>query len=333
MKLAERKCRKLRMGNVPFSPALEVERKKISLWIAVKKKKLGCKSSTRNIIKLGNIVGIENPMQYSLEEVQQRLQQAKKDYYSKKPHVQTLRNTFLEQRATAMAEVSNSNKESIYRQLILQETQRKVARKIQMLNKEKLSTGVTKVETMRPDGSRETHSSKEEIEEICMEENRQKFLQTNDTPCMQEPLNSLLGMGTTSSCDEILNNTFIPPATTDQYTAELLHCLRKHPNAPNTYNTVITRKVFQEGWTKMKERTSAGISGIHFGQMKACAQADHLSDFEASIANVSYTTGASPLAWKKGVNVMIHKKLHEDLVTKLRTIVLTEADFNFNNKV
>ena len=106
-----------------------------------------------------------------------------------------------------MAEVSNSNKESIYRQLILQETQRKVARKIQMLNKEKLSTGVTKVETMRPDGSRETHSSKEEIEEICMEENKQKFLQTNDTPYMQEPLFSLLGMGTTSSCDEILNNT------------------------------------------------------------------------------------------------------------------------------
>ena len=30
---------------------------------------------------------------------------------------------------------------------------------------------------------------------------------------------------------------------------------------------------------------------------------------------------------------MIHKKFHEDLVTKLRTIVLTEADFNFNNKV
>ena len=30
---------------------------------------------------------------------------------------------------------------------------------------------------------------------------------------------------------------------------------------------------------------------------------------------------------------MIHKKMHEDLVTKLRTITLTEADFNFNNKI
>ena len=186
---------------------------------------------------------------------------------------------------------------------------------------------------MGPDGNRETHSSKAEIEEICMEENKQKFLQTNNTPCMQEPLFSLLGVGTTPSCDAILDNTFCPPGETDQYTAELFQCLRMHPKAIPNYGTVITKGVFQEGWIKMKERTSAGISGIHFGQMKACAQADHLSEFEASIANVAYTSGASPQAWKKGVNVMIHKKLHEDLVTKLRTIVLTEADFNFNNKV
>ena len=36
---------------------------------------------------------------------------------------------------------------------------------------------------------------------------------------------------------------------------------------------------------------------------------------------------------KKWVNLMMYKKLNEDLVTKLRTIVLTEADFNFNNEV
>ena len=41
----------------------------------------------------------------------------------------------------------------------------------------------------------------------------------------------------------------------------------------------------------MKERTSVGISGIHFGQMKACAQSDQLANFEASISNAAYTTG------------------------------------------
>ena len=308
MKLAERKCRRLKKGNVPFSLTLEVDRKRISLWSTVKKKKLGCKSSTRNIIKVGDIVGIDNTMEYSIDEVQQNLQQAKKDYYSKKPKAQELRNNFLEQRATTMAESSNSDKQCIYRQLILQETQRRAARKIHMLNKEQLSSGVTKVETMMPDGSRETHSTKEEIKEICMEENKQKFLQTNDTTCMCEQLFSLLGLGTTPSCDEILSNTFNAPIELNQYTTELLHCLRKYPNAPQTYNTAITKEVFQEDWNKMKERMSVGISGIHFGQMKACAQMDYLSDFEASIAHISYTTGTLLLAWRQGVNVMIHKK-------------------------
>ena len=36
-------------------------------------------------------------------------------------------------------------------------------------------TRVTNVETLRPDGSREIHSSKEEIEDIYMEENKRKF--------------------------------------------------------------------------------------------------------------------------------------------------------------
>ena len=182
-----------------------------------------------------------------------------------------------------MAESSNRDKQFIYRQLILQETQRQVARKIHMLNKEQLSSGVTKVETMMPDGSRETHSTKEEIEEICMEEIKQKFLQTNDTPYMCEPLFFLLGLGATPSCDEILSNTFNAPIELDKYTIELLHCLRKHPNAPQTYNTVITKDVFQEGWNKMKERTSDGITGTHFGQMKACAQSDYLSDLKTRL--------------------------------------------------
>ena len=42
--------------------------------------------------------------------------------------------------------------------------------------------------------------------------------------------------------------------------------------------------------------------------------------------------GIHPTAWRRGVNVMIHKKTNSDLVTNLRKIVLTEADFNFNNK-
>ena len=39
----------------------------------------------------------------------------------------------------------------------------------------------------------------------------------------------------------------------------------------DTLAIVITKGVFQDGWNKMKERTSAGISGIHFGQLNESA--------------------------------------------------------------
>ena len=48
---------------------------------------------------------------------------------------------------------------------------------------------------------------------------------------------------------------------------------------------------------KEKERISAGISGIHFGQMKACAQSQELADFEATMNHIPYATGYSPHQW------------------------------------
>lgn len=82
----------------------------------------------------------------------------------------------------------------------------------------------------------------------------------------------------------------------------------------------------------MKEKTSAGISGLHFGHLKACASSALLSDFEATLAHIPYSTGYSPQGWKQSVNVMLEKG--KGVLTKnLRTICLLEADFNFNNKV
>jgi hypothetical protein len=58
----------------------------------------------------------------------------------------------------------------------------------------------------------------------------------------------------------------------------------------------------------MKEYTSAGISGLHFGLMKACAMNEFTSQFESSLSHLPYLTGYSPNEWNFGVNIMIKKK-------------------------
>lgn len=83
----------------------------------------------------------------------------------------------------------------------------------------------------------------------------------------------------------------------------------------------------------MKKQNSSGLSGITFGHMKVCDLRQSLADFESAISHIHYATHYSPKEWQKSINAMIAKKGKGCMVSYLRTINLTEVDFNFNNKI
>lgn len=179
-------------------------------------------------------------------------------------------------------------------------------------------------------------TTKEEIEKACVEEHHKKYLQTNNTPPMQPPLKELLGQyANTPFCEEILMGTaeFLPEL--DEYTIKFLQQLRKPDSVTlNSVPTVIPSAEWAKGWNKMKETTlAAGFTGLHFGHLKACSTDKFLTDFEASISQIAYSSGAVPSAWTNSVICMIKKKAQVDHIESLRSIVLTEADCNFNNKI
>ena len=65
----------------------------------------------------------------------------------------------------------------------------------------------------------------------------------------------------------------------------------------------------------MEEKTSSGISGLHFGHLKAEVQSTFISDFEATMAHILYASGYYLLDWYQYVNTMLEKKgKGEDLV-------------------
>ena len=82
----------------------------------------------------------------------------------------------------------------------------------------------------------------------------------------------------------------------------------------------------------MKEDTSSSVSGLHFGHYKASTHSAILSHFHALKATLLMKRGIVLERWSRGLSVMIEKMFGCTLVSKLRSILLMEADFNFANK-
>ena len=99
------------------------------------------------------------------------------------------------------------------------------------------------------------------------------------------------------------------------------------------FNMDFSTKYHMNGWKGAKEKTSSSLSGLHFGHYIACAFDPNLAAMDASLDSFAAKTGHSYPRWKHGINVMLQKKPGETRVTKLRTILLYEADFNKNNKL
>merc|ERR1711966_623586 len=98
-------------------------------------------------------------------------------------------------------------------------------------------------------------------------------------------------------------------------------------------SAIITKEDFQHYRRRMKERTAEYMGGRHFGHYKAAAHSDFLSEVHAKTIELVTKTGATPDRWSKGLSVLLEKIAGVALVTKLRAILLMEADFNFHNRL
>ena len=98
-------------------------------------------------------------------------------------------------------------------------------------------------------------------------------------------------------------------------------------------NITVSAEDFQHYWRRMKKRTSSSISGVHFCHYKAAGHSDFLSEMHALKLSIITKTGSAPKRRGRGLSVMLKKIAGVALVTKLRSILLMEADFNCHNRL
>jgi hypothetical protein len=100
----------------------------------------------------------------------------------------------------------------------------------------------------------------------------------------------------------------------------------------DSINTLITKEDWQNHWGKAKEETSSSISGRHFSHYKAGLRSDYISHLQSLLASLVIIRGIILDRWSQGLSVMLEKIFGCALITKLRSILLMEADFNATNK-
>ena len=233
MQLAEKQCRKLRMGEVPFTPEYSRVSHSVLVWRLICKVKEGKKVDSRYFNRqLKQIDFSRNRIQQlTLSEAQAQKKAAYKilnDYSKNALHK---RSTWLEDLAAARANTSGFTSEQELSSLLQRERQRKEARLIKFVLKAQSNAGLSMIQVTY-NGATQEIMDKEQMEQGLMIELSARFHQASSTPFASLPLLQLIGnLGISAHSRSILEGTFQCPPGVDEWTRKLISQLKYVPHA------------------------------------------------------------------------------------------------------
>jgi hypothetical protein len=143
---ADRHCRKLTMGAVPYSPQFRQAQLLIELWDGVVKIKTGCKFSSTKLRRLETKVHVMNSRAVTLEAAMENKREAYRKYWATKKRASFHRKSFIMRKASNLADLNaNADEKNIYAELMRREDQRLAARRIRTTLKKMKGSGVTSI--------------------------------------------------------------------------------------------------------------------------------------------------------------------------------------------
>jgi len=330
---AQSKCRKLRMGQVAFSPELNQCRRIIQAWSLLLKKASGGKVSSRLLQR--TLIKVQFPPNYRgmpRTEIEDHLKAAYQNYYQKKGEATSLRQTHLENLAEAMSERGAGDKEKVIYSLIAREKQRASARRIRYLRGKQRSGGTTMVIVTDADGNQIDITDRAGLESAILRNNQEKFTQSVNTPFYSFPLKHEFGFqGVTAATQTILAGVYDSNYPLDQYILDVF----QQWEMPNSIKEIrppamnISLESYRRFWKRANENISCFPSSLTFSTMKAGSMHEKISFIDCTLTNIPLLEGFSPSRWKNCMDVMIMKKSGVLDLSGLRTIVLFPVDCNY----
>jgi len=336
---AERKCWRLSMGEVDWSPGVQEARDKLEVWNMVVRLHQGQKINPGRIRRAARKAGIFSPLGCTLGEAIRSRCMARRAYETIKPNARALRKDYLYDKAfKQQAKVSASEWKQALR-LLREEQQREAARYLRRALGKVRAAGVDWIEEVVGEGAERAtvrYTDQAMVEAKIMQNNEKRFRLTEGSPPMTEPLRSDLGfLADTDAARRILDGTYLCPPGVEDCTKNFLQSLQiSEPREPeDLIPMTVSKEDYQRHWKRSREKTSSSMSGLHFGHWKAAAESNYLAEIHAMFTEIMVSTGHSPRRWQQGLSVMLEKILGCRLPEKLRAILLMEADLNFANKL
>ena len=195
----------------------------------------------------------------------------------------------------------------------------------------------TRYKVAAPDGTAEEFTTQTEVQDTIWEKiHHERYHLAEEVPICQGRLRGEFGYNANTKAGEaVLEGTYQAPVGSHagtQFLFQSIAALRQHV-PPNSIKQIITREEWQWAWKRKQENTPSSHSGLHFGHYIAGADSDILSDIHALKTSLALHYGIALSRWKSGLCVMLKKQPGVRLISKLRTILLMEADFNAANKI
>jgi hypothetical protein len=153
--------------------------------------------------------------------------------------------------------------------------------------------------------------------------------------CNEELFHDFGYLANTPASGAVLDGTYEMPTTSDTATAKLFAEIAaiRALISKDSVSITITPSQWKQYWKVVNKETSSSESGLHFGHYKVAGMSDIIAHYHAARVTVTLAHAIQLERWSRGLSVMLEKTLGVTLVSKLRAILLMEADFNATNKI
>jgi len=347
---AEKSCRKKYAAHYEFSPTVQFWINRCQVYRALIKlrEKMDTagtcdpkhpmlkRQNIRNIYRRAERSGIIAAKKLTLRELMMQYGACRSQTKSLLSESPWMRQQFLAHKLDEAKRQEKDEEAKRVNSILRKERQKRTWSSLQRVVKPDKAGAVAFVDVQQEDGTTKRCDTKESVEGAIADEILPRFSRAANAPICQGALFNLLGYGAnTETAIEILEGRFEPPEGTDGPTLLLFEEIARIWSLMEAgeVDIVVTKDDFQHFWKRMNERTASSYSKLHIGHYKSAAHSEVLSEIHAKKLSLITQTGSAPERWARGLSVMLEKIAGVALVTKLRAIILMEADFNFHNKL